>query len=538
MVNLSEWLEEDEAAEAAEATSQNYEPEFITIHSDSDGPLDRLAETAEWEDILVYGAQWETAKPPDRETWKAFKRPGGTYDISAKVLKANPHVLVVHSDAAGLPYGKGQKLTKGRVYAHLHHNGDIKAAAQALARGAAVNLPAHVVDAVRSRNNIAGTVTEVTANQISDNSGEKNSRGRWVNLDQFLDGTYTPEQPSIGAIRDDGIPLLYPARWHTLIALTAAGKTTLAIWQVKAVLEWGGHVVYIHFEEASPNGIIHRLIGLGVSTEVIRKRFHWGHVDSAWTWGEMAAEIERLEVPPLLAILDGTNAACGIHGWDVNVNSSVGLYRVMFVHPLTKIGAAVLSLGHPPKATNRQSESYGYGAAGWLNDVDGVGYRMTASKTPIGKGRKGSSALYSVKDRYGEVERWGQLQEGGGMPWYYMGQFVVDDTLPVDTSGVLPRTEIHLTVPAKNEEGAGEDAIDRLGDEVLTFLRGGTGRFETVSGLRDSLRAKGVHLSPNALAPALERLMNRGLLEWPPAPGDRKPRPGWLTDSAINPEEP
>lgn len=60
----------------------------------------------------------------------------------------------------------------------------------------------------------------------------------------------------------------------------------------------------------------------------------------------------------------------------------------MFVHPLTKIGAAVLSLGHPPKATNRQGESYSYGAAGWLNDVDGVGYRMVASKTPISKGAK------------------------------------------------------------------------------------------------------------------------------------------------------
>ena len=108
----------------------------------------------------------------------------------------------------------------------------------------------------------------------------------------------------------------------------------------------------------------------------------------------MAAEIGRLDVPPLLAILDGTNAACGIHGWDVSINNSVGLYRAMFVHPLTKVGAAVLSLGHPPKAVNRQNESYSYGAAGWLNDVDGVGYKLTASKTPISKGAKGSSALY------------------------------------------------------------------------------------------------------------------------------------------------
>jgi hypothetical protein len=52
----------------------------------------------------------------------------------------------------------------------------------------------------------------------------------------------------------------------------------------------------------------------------------------------------------------------------------------MFVHPLLTVGCTVLSLGHPPKAVNRQSESYPYGAAGWLNDVDGAGFRLNASK--------------------------------------------------------------------------------------------------------------------------------------------------------------
>jgi hypothetical protein len=355
---------------------------------------------------------------------------------------------------------------------------------------------------------------------------------RWVNLDQFLDGTYTPPQPDLGAIRDDGTQFLYRGRWHTLIALTTAGKTTFALWQVKSVLEWGGHVVYIHFEEASPSGIIHRLTGLGVNIEAIRKRFHWGHVDTPWKWGELAAEIEQLDEPPQLAVLDGINAACGMHNWPVKEPESVGSYRVMFVHPLTKAGAAVLSLGHPPKAANRQSESYSYGAAGWLNDVDGVGYRMTASKTPISKGVKGSSALYVVKDRYGEVQRWGELQSGDGMPWWYMGQFVVDDARPEDTAGILAETNCHVTVPARNEEGAGKDKIDALCDHILIHLRETTGRFETVNKLKDALRAKGVHVRDSDVAPALLRLAGRELIEWPEVL-DRRPRPGWL----INIEE-
>jgi hypothetical protein len=361
------------------------------------------------------------------------------------------------------------------------------------------------------------------------------SRSRWISLGEFLDGTYVPPCPNVGAEREDGIQFLYPGMWHTDIALTTAGKTTFALWEVKSVLESGGHVVYIHFEEASPNGIIHRLKALGVSTDAIRKRFHWGHVNDPWQWGELAAEIQRLEVPPQLAILDGINAACGMHGWDVSVNSSVGLYRAMFVHPLTKVGAAVLSLGHPPKAMNRQSESYSYGAAGWLNDVDGVGYRMTASKTPIGKGVKGSSALYVVKDRYGEVQRWGELQSGDGMPWWYMGQFIVDDAPLADITGAA-QTVIRMTIPARNEEGVGRDRIDGLCDQIIAYLRETTGRFETVNKLKDALRAKGIHVTDSDVAPALLRLAGRGLIVWPDVE-ERQPRPGWLTDAAINPEE-
>jgi hypothetical protein len=202
----------------------------------------------------------------------------------------------------------------------------------------------------------------------------------------------------------------------------------------------------------------------------------------------------------------------------------------LFVHPLTKIGAAVLSLGHPPKATNRQSESYSYGAAGWLNDVDGVGYRMTASKTPISKGAKGSSALYVVKDRYGEVQRWGELQSDKEMPWWYMGQFVVDDTpAGPDLFGEHPHhQQIRVTKPTANVEGAGRDKIDNLCDDIIVHLRATTGRFETVNKLTDALRAARIPITKADMAPALQRLANRELIEWPDVP-DRKPRPGWLS---------
>ena len=80
---------------------------------------------------------------------------------SARVLDIEPHVLVVHSDTAGLPSGAGQRLTKGRVFAHLHHGGDVPAATRDLVRAAAAGdpsatraaagLPSEVLTAIREQ---------------------------------------------------------------------------------------------------------------------------------------------------------------------------------------------------------------------------------------------------------------------------------------------------------------------------------------------------------------------------------------------------
>lgn len=81
-------------------------------------------------DELLTGAGWahHNARHPVAVE-QCWSRPGGPDNpCSAHTLKANPHVLVVHSELAGLPTGGGQKLTRGRLFAHLHHHGDERAA--------------------------------------------------------------------------------------------------------------------------------------------------------------------------------------------------------------------------------------------------------------------------------------------------------------------------------------------------------------------------------------------------------------------------
>jgi hypothetical protein len=68
-------------------------------------------------------------------------------------LKANPHVIVVHSEDAGLPSGAGQKLTKARLHAHLHYGGNESAFAKDLIAGKAVGVPTIIAAALAQPDN-------------------------------------------------------------------------------------------------------------------------------------------------------------------------------------------------------------------------------------------------------------------------------------------------------------------------------------------------------------------------------------------------
>lgn len=347
---------------------------------------------------------------------------------------------------------------------------------------------------------------------------------RRVDLRPYLDGTYVPPAPSVGGARFDGATLLYPGRWHTLIAKTASGKSWFALFHAVAELRKGNTVVYAHFEESSPGGTLDRLRQMApdLSAETIEERFIWLDCTSRWQLGEFGQYIP--EGAPL-TILDGINAAAGQHGEDPSAPGAVTTYKALFVTPATLAGAAVLSCGHPPKARDRQKERHGFGSTAWLDDVDGVGFRLVSGRRPISRGKDGYSMLYSVKDRYGQVELLGHLETDDDMEgWYTLGVFHVDDS--TDTLSV------RLNTPQTNDEGGKRDAIDELADAVLKIMFTMPGMaFASHGDLSDRLKAEGTRFTNSNLTPALLRLVDRGKLDWPDS-GPRRPRPGRLTAEA------
>lgn len=130
-----------------------------TIHTTPGqaGPFDALAEICEWRDL------WEPAGwtfiAVERDGAELWLRPGGTSKYSVRCGYHGVPVAVVHSEEAGLPSGGGQRLTHGRVLAHLLYGGNETAAAKDLraaaagdpAAGAARALRPAILDHIRHR---------------------------------------------------------------------------------------------------------------------------------------------------------------------------------------------------------------------------------------------------------------------------------------------------------------------------------------------------------------------------------------------------
>ena len=156
---------------------------------------------------------------------------------------------------------------------------------------------------------------------------------------------------------------------------------------------------------------------------------------------------------PELAILDGTNAACSQHGWDHGDPSAIGFYRAMFVTPLVKAARPCCRSATRPRLeigrTRSTASALPPGLTRWTASASGWWRRKI---DPMVIGGKGDSALYVVKDRYSQVKRWGNLDTTRDQPWYYMGAFIVDDT-------VSP-PDVRLNIPPKRRLGAAEQGID------------------------------------------------------------------------------
>lgn len=110
VVSVIELLDQFKAETEPDPPQQ---PKWETVNGTGDSVLDKFSNVATWSDILM-PLGWTEAKVQDSDTLEAWKCPGGTDPISAKVPKVAPGTIVVWSTDAGLPCWPDQKVNKPR----------------------------------------------------------------------------------------------------------------------------------------------------------------------------------------------------------------------------------------------------------------------------------------------------------------------------------------------------------------------------------------------------------------------------------------
>jgi hypothetical protein len=352
-----------------------------------------------------------------------------------------------------------------------------------------------------------------------DDAGPDDEASSWrpVDIGPVLDGSFERVKASIG-YRSDGQALLYPGKEHTVMGEPESAKSWLELYIARCVLERGGKVLWIDFEDDETT-IVGRLhFELGVDAEVLRERFHFMRPETQVdpdVYGEVLDSIA-----PDVVFFDGTTEGYGLHGWKIADNDDAPKWRLALIKPALRRGIATMSTDHVVK--NKEARNgYQIGGQHKKAGLTGVLFELVNVK-PFGKGLLGHSRLLIHKDRNGDLRQHGVPDPDNPRVNHFADLYLnaAGDKLKLNDQAKLglelrPPTVVEAT-------GKAPDRIDGLTVKILECLKQHGGTFATRTQLEDWLRGDGVEFRTKDFGGAVERLTRQGRLETVPGRGGSK----------------
>ena len=195
---------------------------------------------------------------------------------------------------------------------------------------------------------------------LADEFDPEDSGSRWVDLDQFLDGTYSPPEPSVGATREDGISSCIQEGGTPLLHSPQLAKPRSRYGRPKRCSTGAA---------TSSTSTLKKQTQTASSTDskdsasVPKSSKNNSTGDTSTPHGHgRDGRSDRTARSPTTTSNPRRNKRCMRHPRLGRQSARVGraISRHVVHHSPTR--SSVLSLGHPPKAVNRQNETYGYGA--------------------------------------------------------------------------------------------------------------------------------------------------------------------------------
>lgn len=237
-----------------------------------------------------------------------------------------------------------------------------------------------------------------------------------VDLTDALNGIDVP--PPTLFTRTDGLHLLYPGRTHWVQGESETQKSFGMQFAGAQVLEAGGRVLYIDFEDDA-RGVVSRLLALSVGREAIEKGFTYIRPDEPLydrddriTPGGVDLSAVLDGEPYDLAVIDGVTEAMTTEGLELNSNADVATWMRRTAKRIASTGAAVVCIDHVTKSREDRGR-HAIGAQHKLSGVTGAAYSFNLIR-PLARSTSkpitGAVAITVVKDRPGHIR--GQTSDG------------------------------------------------------------------------------------------------------------------------------
>jgi hypothetical protein len=241
----------------------------------------------------------------------------------------------------------------------------------------------------------------------------------WETMDMTdaLDGVDPPAADLW--LRTDGVPLLYRGAMHWFHGESESCKSWAAQLATAQVLNSGGRVLYIDFED-DVRSVVHRLLALAVHRDTIAKGLSYVRPDEPLEDGRGRITAGGVSFARLLdgeftdgatdwdlAVVDGVTEAMTIEGLDLNSNADIATWLRRVPVRLAALGAAVVMIDHVTKSRDERGR-FAIGGQHKLAGVTGAAYTFTALRPfyrttdePV----TGTVSVGIVKDRPGHVRR-------------------------------------------------------------------------------------------------------------------------------------
>lgn len=224
---------------------------------------------------------------------------------------------------------------------------------------------------------------------------------RPVDLAAVVAQGYEPPRPDICLVSGSEWGLFYAGRINAIFGDSGGGKTWVALWAIKEVIESKKYAILVDYED-HPAAAVQRLEALGCSRAAVLQ--YLIYIQPQEKWNQLAEKnlLDGLAGRNVaLAAIDSTGEGMALDGINPNADDEVARWFRGAARCLANAGAAVVLIDHVPKQQQGgRNVDFASGSQRKRAAVNGAAYFLEVISAPS-RDQDGSFKMIARKCRFG-----------------------------------------------------------------------------------------------------------------------------------------